>query len=112
VSRRGKDLAAVIPIDDLQLLERLMQEEMDHQDIEDTRAAREIRKPDSQVRKQVNKDILSPEENPRPHGVEKMRSRRSSIASSYRAVDQIRDEVLLILVVKAGNREDVYRREK
>lgn len=29
VSRRGKDLAAVIPIDDLRLLERLAQEEID-----------------------------------------------------------------------------------
>ncbi|MGC9950633.1 MAG: type II toxin-antitoxin system prevent-host-death family antitoxin [Bryobacteraceae bacterium] len=39
VSRRGKDLAAVIPIDDLHLLERLAQEEMDRQDIADARAA-------------------------------------------------------------------------
>jgi prevent-host-death family protein len=39
VSRRGKDLAAVIPIDDLRLLERLAQEAMDRQDIADARAA-------------------------------------------------------------------------
>ena len=39
VSRRGKDLAAVISIDDLRLLERLAQKEMDRQDIEDARAA-------------------------------------------------------------------------
>jgi prevent-host-death family protein len=39
VSRRGKDLAAVIPIDDLRLLERLAQEEMDRLDLEDARAA-------------------------------------------------------------------------
>lgn len=39
VSRRGKDLAAVIPMDDLHLLELLAQEEMDRQDIEDARAA-------------------------------------------------------------------------
>jgi prevent-host-death family protein len=39
VSRRGKDLAAVIPIDDLHLLERLAQEEMDRQDIADARSA-------------------------------------------------------------------------
>ncbi len=39
VSRRGKDLAAVIPIDDLRLLERLAQEEMDRIDLEDARAA-------------------------------------------------------------------------
>lgn len=39
VSRRGKDLAAVIPIDDLRLLERLAKKEMDRQDIADARAA-------------------------------------------------------------------------
>ena len=39
VSRRGKDLAAVIPIEDLRLLERLVQEEMDRIDLEDARAA-------------------------------------------------------------------------
>ena len=39
VSRRGKDLAAVIPIEDLRLLERLAQEEIDRVDIEDARAA-------------------------------------------------------------------------
>jgi prevent-host-death family protein len=39
VSRRGKDLAAVIPIEDLRLLERLAQEEMDQIDIADARAS-------------------------------------------------------------------------
>jgi prevent-host-death family protein len=39
VSRRGKDLVAVIPIEDLRLLERLAREEMDRIDIEDARAA-------------------------------------------------------------------------
>jgi prevent-host-death family protein len=39
VSRRGKDLAAIIPIEDLRLLELLAQEELDRIDIEDARAA-------------------------------------------------------------------------
>jgi prevent-host-death family protein len=39
VSRRGKDLAAIIPIEDLRLLELLAQEEMDRIDLEDARAA-------------------------------------------------------------------------
>ena len=39
VSRRGKDLAAVISIDDLHLLERLVREEMDRIDLEDARAS-------------------------------------------------------------------------
>ena len=39
VSRRGKDLAAVIPMEDLRLLERLAREEMDRLDIESARLA-------------------------------------------------------------------------
>jgi prevent-host-death family protein len=39
VSRRGKDLAAVVPIADLHLLERLSEALQDRQDIEDARAA-------------------------------------------------------------------------
>jgi antitoxin Phd len=39
VSRRGKDLAAVIPMEDLRLLELLSREEMDRIDIEDALAA-------------------------------------------------------------------------
>ena len=39
VSRLGKDLAAVIPIADLKLLEKLAREEMDRQDIADAHAA-------------------------------------------------------------------------
>jgi prevent-host-death family protein len=39
VARRGKDLAAVIPIDDLHLLERLAQEEVDRIDLEEAKAA-------------------------------------------------------------------------
>lgn len=39
LSRRGKDLAAVIPIEDLRLLERLAREERDRIDLDDARAA-------------------------------------------------------------------------
>lgn len=39
VSRRGKDLAAVIPIEDLRLFDRLCKEEMDRIDLEQARAA-------------------------------------------------------------------------
>jgi len=36
VSRRGKDLAAVVPIADRRLLERLAQKERDRQDVKDS----------------------------------------------------------------------------
>jgi len=42
LSRRGKSIAAVVPIEDLRLLEHLTQEEMDRQDIEGKRARRSL----------------------------------------------------------------------
>jgi prevent-host-death family protein len=39
LSWRGKDLAAVVPIEDLRLLERLTRQEEDRLDIEDARNA-------------------------------------------------------------------------
>ena len=39
LSRRGKDLAAIISIEDLRLLDRLAEDEMDRIDLEDARAA-------------------------------------------------------------------------
>ncbi|MEO7142091.1 MAG: type II toxin-antitoxin system Phd/YefM family antitoxin [Bryobacteraceae bacterium] len=39
VSRRGKPVAAVVPIEDVRLLERLAEQEMDRQDIEAALAA-------------------------------------------------------------------------
>ena len=41
VSRRGKDLAAIIPMEDLHLLERLAKEELDRIDIADALASLE-----------------------------------------------------------------------
>ena len=39
VSRRGKDVAAVVPMEDLRRLERLTREEQDRLDIEEARTA-------------------------------------------------------------------------
>jgi prevent-host-death family protein len=57
LSRRGKDLAAVVPIEDLRLLERLTRQEEDRLDIEDARnALRETGKsiPLEQAKKKLN----------------------------------------------------------
>jgi mRNA interferase RelE/StbE len=70
------------------------------------------------VRRKVFSDIEKLKENPRPHGVEKMETKDKLYriyvgrGKNYRAIYQIRDEALLILVVKVGDRKDVYRRVK
>jgi mRNA interferase RelE/StbE len=79
-------------------------------------AERDIRKLDPHVRSHVSRDILRLEENPRPQGVEKMAAKEKLYrvyvgpGKNYRAIYQIRDEVLLVLVVKVGDRKEVYRR--
>ena len=64
----------------------------------------------------MNRDILRLEENPRPHRVEKLETKEKLYrvyvgpGKNYRVIYQIRDEVLLVLVVKVGDRKEVYRR--
>lgn len=70
------------------------------------------------MRKQVNLDILKLEENPRSYGAEKMETKEKLYrvyvgpGKNYRAIYEIRDEALLVLIVKVGDRKDVYRRVK
>ena len=50
--------------------------------------------------------------NPRPHGVEKLRSEDNLYRvriGDYRGIYQIQQEVLLILVVRIGHKREVYR---
>jgi len=67
------------------------------------------------VRGKVNRDILRLEENPRPHGVVKMETKEKLYrfyvgpGKNYCVIYQIRDEALLVLVVKVGDRKEVYR---
>ena len=56
LSRRGKDLAAIISIEDLRLLDRLAEDEMDRIDLEDARAA--LAEPGESISfEQVKKDL-------------------------------------------------------
>jgi len=70
---------------------------------------------DPPSRKVVLRDIVSLEENPRPHGAEKLASRehlyriRAGPGKAYRVIYQIQDAALVVLVVKVGHRKDVYR---
>ena len=81
-------------------------------------ALRELEKLDPSVRRKVFSDIEKLKENPRPHGVEKMETKEKLYrvyvgpGKNHRAIYQIRDEALLVLVVKVGDRKEVYRRVK
>lgn len=65
LERRGKPMAALIPMEDLRLLERLIEEEEDRIDVEEARKALAEAGPDipyEQVRKELGLDELSTED--------------------------------------------------
>ena len=64
------------------------------------------------MQKRVNRlfDVLA--ENPRAHGAIKLQGPEKLYrirSGDWRIIYEIRDAVLLVLVVKIGNRRDVYR---
>jgi mRNA interferase RelE/StbE len=81
-------------------------------------ALRELERLDLSVRRRVFSDIEKLKENPRPRGVEKLETKEKLYRAyvgpgkNYRAIYRIEDEALLVLLVKVGDRKDVYRRVK
>ena len=71
-------------------------------------AIRDLERLDPNVRRKVFSDIEKLKDNPRPHGVDKMETKGKLYrvyvepGKNHRAIYQIRDEVLLVLVVKGG----------
>ncbi len=61
-------------------------------------------------------DIIAALENePRPAGVEKMKGEENSYrvrVGDYRVVYEIRDDVLVIVVVKVGHQREIYRKPR
>ena len=65
------------------------------------------------VQRRIDAKILSLADNPRPPGVEKLAGEEALYrvrAGDSRVVYSIEDKVLLVLVVRIGNRGEVYRR--
>ena len=63
-------------------------------------------------RKRVDDRIRSLAENPRPHGSIALSGHKDLFRlriGSYRVIYRIREEVLLVLIVKVGHRLEVYR---
>jgi mRNA interferase RelE/StbE len=76
-----------------------------------TSAAREIEALPARDRRRVVERIGALAEDPRPPGCEKLTSepRYRVRQGDYRIVYSIEDDVLVVFVVKVGNRRDVYR---
>lgn len=79
-------------------------------------ALRQLGKLDPRIGAKVFSDIERLKEDPRPLGAARMETKEKLYrvyvgpGKNYRAVYQIRDEVLLVLIVRVGDRKEVYRR--
>ena len=65
------------------------------------------------IQKRIAAKIDALADNPRPREVEKLEGsehRYRIRVGDYRIIYEVRDEVLLILVVRIGHRREVYRR--
>jgi mRNA interferase RelE/StbE len=111
--RHGKDVAALISPDDLELLEALE----DRYDVDSARqftrrAGREFDALPERERVRLGRRIDALATTPRPDGAKKLAGaehlyRRRT--GDYRVIYQIEDRVITITVVRVGHRRAVYR---
>ncbi|NLE73792.1 MAG: type II toxin-antitoxin system RelE/ParE family toxin [Actinobacteria bacterium] len=76
-------------------------------------AARQLKKIDRRVLYQIAEKIDSLASEPRPHGCEKLRGYDNLYrvrVGSYRIVYGVEDRLVVVVVLKAGNRADIYQR--
>jgi mRNA interferase RelE/StbE len=76
-------------------------------------AARDIRRLDKSTQIKIVGAIERLSAEPRPSGVKKLAGEdklyRIKIGKDHRVVYQIEDNLLIVLVLAAGNRKDIYR---
>lgn len=75
-------------------------------------AARMLRKLPQRVNERLVEAADRLGVDPRPHGCKKMEGTKSQYRireGAYRIVYDVRDDVLVVLIVKVGDRKDVYR---
>ena len=76
------------------------------------RALRDLRKVPIQVRERLQPHIEALASDPRPSGVVKLGGELNAYrvrVGEYRILYEVHDSAILVVVVKIGNRRDVYR---
>jgi mRNA interferase RelE/StbE len=76
-------------------------------------AERQIRKLEPTVRRRIFQKIEALKGNPRPAGVEKLSGSENLYrvrVGDYRIIYEIEDKVTRVLVLKVGDRKEIYKR--
>jgi len=74
-------------------------------------ASRQIGRLNKELQARLKPKIAKLAENPRPPGYKKLKSFDNHYrirVGDYRVIYEIHDDVLLVLIVKVGPREDIY----
>lgn len=77
------------------------------------RAEKDLEGLPTDVQARIIKKIGVLADNPRPHGVEKLAGDEGFYrirVGDYRVIYEIQDDILLVLVLRLGNRRDIYRK--
>jgi mRNA interferase RelE/StbE len=75
-------------------------------------ALKAINKLETQIRARIVTRIVELADNPRPQGSTKLSGPDSFYrvrVGNYRIIYEVKDDVLVVLVLKVGHRRDVYR---
>ncbi|MEH2414760.1 MAG: type II toxin-antitoxin system RelE/ParE family toxin [Nostoc sp.] len=78
-------------------------------------ASKQLKKLPTDIRERIDLKIQDLAVEPRPDGVKKLESELSLYrikVGDYRVIYQIQDDALLVSVVKAKHRREVYRQEQ
>jgi mRNA interferase RelE/StbE len=76
-------------------------------------AVRDLKAIPERERKRIKTRIDALAENPRPHGVKALQGGEGYLrlrVGDYRIIYTVLDQVLLVVVIRVGNRREVYRR--
>ena len=76
-------------------------------------AKRQLGKLERSIQERIVRCLEKLEKDPRPPGVDKMEGDESTYRirmGEYRIVYEIRDKILVVLVLKVGHRREIYRR--
>ncbi len=76
-------------------------------------AKRQLAKLPEFARKQIAEVIDLLETDPRPHGYKKLKGKLKGLyridTGNYRIIYEVQDRELVILIIKVGDRKDVYK---